>query len=567
MKTLSSPVTSQAALTAQAWLEVYDIYLRAEITTPWGTISTLRLCTLPGGFAFFAPTLWPEPEGTRGEAQSYQFWPLIRDQVQATRQDANDRMTFTASNVTTEFAAMLAEVNWTDTPVVIRLVPQVSPITSSDSGMIFSGRICAAKINAKAIQFTCSSDLDMLKTVFPRETMHAACRFTWGDDLCTELALDGGNYRAKTAGASCTTSILRSGDLTEDTNAGPYESVVVTASASTDKISLYAHGLEDGDRVMFGGTAVPGGLTAGAWYFVVAATGNDFKVSLTNGGAALDLTTNGTSVTMRSESPPWGPDWIGTLAAGSVTGAGGDTGLGNVRAGQTGQWIWSVSGYSGPIYSTANTPYTVSGYRTMRWDQLGYNVLFSPCIKFDLGAAGMMKRWRLRMPATTNRSDMPCMAAIFSAAADGTYGWVLNRWLRVNPDPTGWTDVVNHGSQYHRYWAVCIRNLYGPSPHGFGWSRVSAYAQNLNYWQDGSVTFDAGTATAGLRGLSRNVQSSFSGKLYLVDPLPVAPAAGDTFVIRRGCGRLFNDCAERKNTVNYGGFDELLLASTRFNTP
>ena len=66
MKTLSSPVTSQAALTAQAWLEVYDIYLRAEITTPWGTISTLRLCTLPGGFAFFAPTLWPEPEGTRG---------------------------------------------------------------------------------------------------------------------------------------------------------------------------------------------------------------------------------------------------------------------------------------------------------------------------------------------------------------------------------------------------------------------------------------------------------------------------------------------------------------------
>ena len=42
-------------------------------------------------------------------------------------------------------------------------------------------------------------------------------------------------------------------------------------------------------------------------------------------------------------------------------------------------------------------------------------------------------------------------------------------------------------------------------------------------------------------------------------PLPVAPASGDTFTLKRGCARTFNACCARLNTENYGGFNDLEL--------
>jgi len=74
----------------------------------------------------------------------------------------------------------------------------------------------------------------------------------------------------------------------------------VTANATTDKIEKTAHGLENGDPVVFTAATAPTGLTMGSVYYVVNKTTNDFEISLTVGGAKVTWTTNGTTVTCRT---------------------------------------------------------------------------------------------------------------------------------------------------------------------------------------------------------------------------------------------------------------------------
>lgn len=74
--------------------------------------------------------------------------------------------------------------------------------------------------------------------------------------------------------------------------------VAVVADAGTDKITLNAHGLENGDRVKFRSIAgsVPGGLTANVLYYVINKDANTFELSTSAGGTKIDLTTTGSGV-------------------------------------------------------------------------------------------------------------------------------------------------------------------------------------------------------------------------------------------------------------------------------
>jgi hypothetical protein len=71
---------------------------------------------------------------------------------------------------------------------------------------------------------------------------------------------------------------------------------VDSAGVTADAIQSAAHGLVDGDRVMvfnvFAET-LPAGLTEGVVYFVVSSATNTFEVSLTSGGASVDITGQG----------------------------------------------------------------------------------------------------------------------------------------------------------------------------------------------------------------------------------------------------------------------------------
>ena len=70
----------------------------------------------------------------------------------------------------------------------------------------------------------------------------------------------------------------------------------VDTTLANDQFLSVAHGMADGDRVMLFdtfGEALPTGVTEGTVYYVVNSATNTFKVSTTQGGAAVDLTALG----------------------------------------------------------------------------------------------------------------------------------------------------------------------------------------------------------------------------------------------------------------------------------
>lgn len=70
----------------------------------------------------------------------------------------------------------------------------------------------------------------------------------------------------------------------------------VDTTLTNDQFLSPGHGLADNDRVLLFnvlGTALPTGVAEGTVYFVVNSAANTFKVSTTQGGAAVDLTAVG----------------------------------------------------------------------------------------------------------------------------------------------------------------------------------------------------------------------------------------------------------------------------------
>lgn len=80
--------------------------------------------------------------------------------------------------------------------------------------------------------------------------------------------------------------------------ASPLSAVSVTADASTDRITSVAHGMVANTPVKFGGGGAPAGLTLGTTYYIRDVLTDTFKVAATPAGAAIDLTTAGTTVTL-----------------------------------------------------------------------------------------------------------------------------------------------------------------------------------------------------------------------------------------------------------------------------
>ena len=295
MRSLSANLTTEAAAEQSGWAEVMDIYLKTTITTPHGSANVIRISNNGVDVPFFTPTFDPEPVATRGVAATYNAWAFKRRTIKSSSKFANDKLGLAVSNVTAEYASMLDELDWRGCAVVIRKTAlTITTPTSSDSVTLFSGRIDSARVDLQQVQFVCSSDMATFTDKLPKEDMHVNCRFSFGDDMCGVLRFKAENFQPKTCAANSTTTRLLA------TYAG-YTDQSVTADSATDKVTLAAHTLANGYRVRFGGITVPGGLTAGRWYYVVSAATNDFKVALTYGGSAVDLTSNGTAVTMTSE--------------------------------------------------------------------------------------------------------------------------------------------------------------------------------------------------------------------------------------------------------------------------
>lgn len=505
MKTLTSPVTTQAAAAQSGWAELYDFYLNSAISTPWGTISTLRLTSLPGGMAFFTPKLDPEPSGTQGAAATYNHWPIKRQIVRANSKFANDKLAIAASNVTAEFAQMLADVEWDDVPVVVRKVPtSITGATADDCAVLFIGQVDSAKVTLEQLQFVVSSDLGTFQRVLPAENMHATCRFRWADDQCTAIRYLTENYKTKTVGTGSTTTRIKSTGLTEDAATAGHLGAAVEANPTLDEIGLFLHGLANGDLVKFGGTTMPGGITAGRWYYVVEKTASFFKVSLTEGGATIDLTSAGSGVTVDSTSP-YGTDLVAALADGSITASSQQSGYEGyrVKEGAAAADHWRFSDVpSNPAASDAFS---------------------APHLIFDLGAATSVGRWIIDQDLTDPDWRVARTYEVFwTASLTAPVTWTQAGYLQTGDIYYNNGSELTHAAQSARYWRLVVRRQHNGKFLNVVIGKVKAYDSGgggsdlINPLADSAIT--ASNEKTGYEGY--RVQSGASGSWKLDAPAP-----------------------------------------------
>jgi hypothetical protein len=91
-------------------------------------------------------------------------------------------------------------------------------------------------------------------------------------------------------------SALTAGSCLASSPVGSTIAGVATIQASDDIFRSDGHGLPNDRRVVFypaAGEALPTGVTEGTDYFVINATTDTFQISLTQGGAAINLTGDG----------------------------------------------------------------------------------------------------------------------------------------------------------------------------------------------------------------------------------------------------------------------------------
>jgi hypothetical protein len=96
---------------------------------------------------------------------------------------------------------------------------------------------------------------------------------------------------------------------------------VDSAGVTSNNIQSAAHGYANADRVIVYNVfaeSLPAGLTEGTIYFVVGATTDTFQVSLTSGGAAVDITGIGELFHQKTQVEVYAGQGQVTVAAGAL---------------------------------------------------------------------------------------------------------------------------------------------------------------------------------------------------------------------------------------------------------
>lgn len=259
MTSLTSTVSNHAAAEQSGWTEIVDIYLPSAITTPWGSLATIRLTMWPVDLTFFAPGFDPEPAGTRNTAATYKPWPLQRSTVSNSGTEVNDTFTLSGSNVSGEFAGMLMDIDWRRARVVIRKVPTLTGVTltANDCVTLFSGYVRSARIDLQTVALSLTSDISGFGNQYPESTFHPSCRFQFGDDYCAGKKWTTANFKgAVTCGSGSTKSIVVPSGLSEDAGSAASYGTDLIDPLSTGAITTSSQlTLREGYQVRHSSTA------------------------------------------------------------------------------------------------------------------------------------------------------------------------------------------------------------------------------------------------------------------------------------------------------------------------
>lgn len=72
-----------------------------------------------------------------------------------------------------------------------------------------------------------------------------------------------------------------------------------TIDATTDTLTFNGHGLPNGTRITFNSITTTTGISIYTYYYVINSTTNTFQIALSPGGAAIDMTNNGSAAVLR----------------------------------------------------------------------------------------------------------------------------------------------------------------------------------------------------------------------------------------------------------------------------
>lgn len=170
--------------------------------------------------------------------------------------------------------------------------------------------------------------IELIVRAMPRAFSASTMRDTHGGEDADSLAIP---WQATLV---CRDPSILSAVATETMFTSQTEVTGATAQAAGDTITRTGHGLVNGTRVRLTALTGGAGLNTTTTYWVVGAAANTFQVSLAQGGAAVDITTDATVVSYV----------VSVTNSGSVHNRG--TYIVPVNA------LWSVRGASGQIAGT-----------------------------------------------------------------------------------------------------------------------------------------------------------------------------------------------------------------------
>jgi hypothetical protein len=113
----------------------------------------------------------------------------------------------------------------------------------------------------------------------------------WG--AVTPVALSGTTTAGSVTVTMASTTGITTGMQVTGTGTPSTTAIAVTLTDAGDTVNLATHGLANGDEVSFATIVTTTGIVIDKIYFVVNQVANTFQVALTQGGAAITLSANG----------------------------------------------------------------------------------------------------------------------------------------------------------------------------------------------------------------------------------------------------------------------------------
>ena len=155
-------------------------------------------------------------------------------------------------------------------------------------------------------------------TLTATATAPAGSLVLWSGDVAPSgwFLCDATAYSASTYSTLAAVMIPKASVFGRGTAVGTF-----TVDTSTDIVTSASHGLSDGAIVHVASTTtLPTGLSANTVYYVISATSSTFKLSLTSGGGAIDISSTG-SGTHSVYDEFQVPDFRGLMPMGAGTGS------------------------------------------------------------------------------------------------------------------------------------------------------------------------------------------------------------------------------------------------------